>query len=218
MSIFTATSGPINVKPQIINSRPQTMAQLIDVISDIIDDVQNEYTTQIMEAILASIRFCEHDLFFFNEGQKLLLQTISGVAQYAAKEMVNIRSLILDNATALVKCRFRPVDNSLGKPLYYACFDGSIFLYPTPNKKYNLYGVSAPVKLGDIDNINTPNNWFIYAFDMIKSRACYELYATILDDDRQAQKYLIKFNEERNILKAETSKRNGTSFVKITEF
>ncbi|EJF84365.1 hypothetical protein MCY_01165, partial [Bartonella rattimassiliensis 15908] len=60
--ILVRTGGPIPVKQDVYRHR-RTLSHLVSVIQDEIDDITDEYVSQIQESIFSAIRFCERESF-----------------------------------------------------------------------------------------------------------------------------------------------------------
>jgi len=94
MVISVITGGPQNVaSPQIDQSAP-TFQSMVDAISDEVDDTQGEYVEQIQNAIFAAIRYCERDVYYFNETRDVTFFTVSGQEWYGADDNAQIPKLV----------------------------------------------------------------------------------------------------------------------------
>lgn len=102
-----------------------------------------------------------------------------------------------------------------GIPDTYSYFDKAVRLYPVPQGgPFQVRLMVEPVKLAPImSNLtrNQPHPWFDDAGDMIKERAKYLLYKDVLKDNESAMIAKAAFEEERQQLRGETSRRLSTS-------
>lgn len=233
MPILVVTGGPQNVaSPQIDTSVP-TFQSMVDAISDDIDDTQGEYIEQIQKAIFAAIRYCERDVYYFNETRDITFQTVPGQEWYGAADNQNIASLVrvqdlyLESDT-IERRWIRRVfneeieilsDNSAerGEPYAWTYFAQQIRLYPIPGDAiYTVRLQLGPYRLNTITSTDDTNAWFTEAFDFIKARAKYILAKDTLKDAAVAAEALNDYSDQQSSLKAETSRRNATGCIQVT--
>lgn len=235
MSILVTTSGPNNTIPALLDAQDRTFYDMMTVIADEIDDVTGEYTPQIQNCIFAAIRFCERNVYYFNETRDVTFQTVAGREWYDKSDNPNIPSLVrivaayCENSSGQrsVLRRVMPEDMetvsdnaaSRGEPYMFTYFGQRLRLYPVPNDtNYTIRLQLGAYRLNEIQTSTDSNAWFTEAFDLIKARAKYQLYKDYLKDAPLAAASLNDFNEEDNALSAETSRRNGRGKIIGTAF
>ncbi|EJF92649.1 hypothetical protein [Bartonella tamiae] len=233
MSINVITSGPINSLPDILDPKASTFNNMLDVIADEIDDTTNEYFTQIQRCIFSAIRFCEREIFYFNESRDVVFPLQEGKEFYDQNDailigqIVGITNVFLDNGTTTTELRREdPAElerlsnnKTLGEPYAYGYFDKQLRLYPAPQSNAGTIRIQVtPIRLDTIKNANDNGAWFIDAFDLVKARAKYDLYKDILKDATMAAASLNDFNEQLQALRVETSRRNGIGKIRTTSF
>jgi len=233
-SLNIQTSGPLSGIAQIGAARHTTIDALQLRISDEIDDVHNEYVRQIQEAIFAAIRFCEREPFYFNQTRDVAFSTLDGQEFYtsaavdAIGELGGLHAVYLEDGQGRRR-QLRPISNEemevlnenlapWGEPCAYVYFAQKLRLYPVPDKSYVIRLQISPMRLETIEDLTQVSAWFVEAADMVRARAKYELYKDILKDGVQAQAALNDFHEQREALRAETSRRNGTGRILATCF
>jgi hypothetical protein len=211
-----------------------TLADLTADIADDIDDTTNEYGNAILKAVQGAQRDCERFTFYFNETRDKIFATVAGRAIYAKSDLADIASLARIQAAFLVDVAGQVTslsprtpeelellsDNSAarGQPSGYAYFNQAIRLYPIPNAVYTVRLQLGPYRLTALSQPTDSSAWLDEAYDLIKARAKYRLYKNTLKDANLAAEALNDFNEQLSQLKAETSSRNGSGFVRPTEF
>lgn len=230
MSIIVQTSGPNNTIPALLDAQDRTFYDMMTVIADEVDDTTGEYTAQIQNCIFSAIRFCERDVYYFNETRDITFPTIAGREWYDGTDNPNIPTLVRivsaysedgSGQRAILK-RSMPDDieivsdnaASRGEPYCYTYFGQRIRLYPVPSDTaYTIRLQVGPYRLADIQTSTDSNAWFTEAFDLVKARAKYQLYKDYLKDAQLAIASLNDFNEEQSALSAETSRRNGRGLI-----
>lgn len=235
MSIHVTTSGPNNTIPALLDAQDRNFYDMMTVIADEIDDTTGEYTPQIQNCIFAAIRFCERDIYYFNETRDVTFQTVAGRGWYDKSDNPNIHTLVRivaaycedgsGNRTELRRAmpeemeRISSGSSSAGQPYMFTYFDQKIRLLPAPDSaEYTIRLQLGSYRLADIKSSTDSNAWFTEAFDMIKARAKYQLYKDFLKDANLAVAALNDFNEEQAALSAETSRRIGRGTIIGTAF
>ncbi|MET3590382.1 hypothetical protein ABID23_001490 [Bartonella silvatica] len=226
------TGGPISAKQDVFRHK-KTLSHLVSVIQDEIDDITDEYVVQIQESIFAAIRFCERESFYFNESRDVVFETRAGQGTYDASDIRHIESAVKIKNVYLssdqhhkfaLECKdhvsLEPLLSSeqQGTPVCYSYFDRKLYLYPTPDRVYQIQLLFSPQRLSEIESVDEEHPWFIYGFDLIKARAKYELYKNILKDPDCAAAAYNDFNEQLHALRAETSKRHNVTRIIPTDF
>lgn len=232
MAIIVTTGGPISGIPSVLAPQIKTFTDLINSISDDLDDTNNEYLAQIQEAIFSAIRFCEREPFYFNESREVNFLTKKDQEFYSSIDNEAIATLAglsdvycqRENGQYVGLASQSPQfmetlsHDALGEPLYYCYFGQKLRLYPIPDRAYRIRLQLSPVRIANITSANEPNPWFYEAFDLIRARAKYELYKDILKDSDVAASALNDFYEQLAALRAETSRRNGRGRIYPTNF
>ncbi|CBI76847.1 conserved protein of unknown function [Bartonella clarridgeiae 73] len=212
----------------------KTFEQMVTLIQDEIDDTTAEYSVQIQDSILTALRLCEREPFFFNKMGEISFKTQSGKTWYGYEdtgfletEMV-IESLVLEQKEAkqipLLYKSVKKVEKEYknhsvqGMPVFYTSLDQKIGLFPTPNTAETVRLFWRSARFSDILTLQNENPWFVYAFDLIKARAKYELYKNILKDPEYAAVSFNDFQEQLQFLRYETSRREGCSNILSTGF
>lgn len=230
--IRVKTGGPISAKQDVFRHR-KTLSHLVSVIQDEIDDITDEYVAQIQESIFSAIRFCERETFYFNESREVVFQTRAGQRVYDEAESRHIESAVKIKNVYLRSDPHNKIEleqkspSSLepllssaqqGTPVYYSYFDRKLYLYPTPDRVYQVQLILSPQRLSEIENVDEEHPWFVYGFDLIKARAKYELYKNILKDPDCAAAAYNDFTEQLHGLREETSKRYNVTRIIPTDF
>lgn len=235
MTIIVETSGPLDTLSSIITPAASTFGDLISQIADEVDDTTGEYRGQIQNAILQAIRFCERDVYYFNETRDVTFPTVQDRQWYDSADNAQIPRLVSIVDAYCERAdgrRFRLrraepqeiellADNSAstGEPYCYTYFGQRVRLYPIPGAEaYTIRLQLGPYRLATIANEADGNVWTTEAFDMIKARAKYVLYKDILKDATMAAEALNDYNDQHKELKAETSRRNASGVIKVTCF
>lgn len=234
MPIIVTTGGPIDLAPP---PGPQigTFSNLALQIADEIDDTTGEYAGAIQVACFRAIRWCEREVYYFNETRDVTFAAIEGQEWYDGNDNANIPTLVRVVAAYSERPdgrryelrRMTPeeaelqADNSAsrGEPYAFTYFGQRIRLYPIPDSAtYTIRLQLGPYRLSAIVAEEDGNAWTTEAFDMVKARAKYILYKDILKDAALAAEALNDYNDEHNALKAETSRRNGRGVIVATCF
>ncbi|ATP12828.1 hypothetical protein BHOIPH791_14550 [Bartonella henselae] len=204
----------------------QNFASMVALIQDEIDDTTAEYSTQIQDSIFTALRLCEREPFFFNEKREVTFKTQCEKTWYGQEEGVfiqserSLESVFLGICAATqIQLLFKPAEvlqqqyglqPPQGAPLFYTYFDQKIGLFPTPKQVETVRLVYTSLRFGDEQVMEDDNPWLIYAFDLIKARAKYELYKNILKDPEYAAVSFRDFQEQLQALRFETSRRKGS--------
>ncbi|WP_107341599.1 hypothetical protein [Agrobacterium pusense] len=235
MTIIVETTGPIDSIPTVISSGAKTFSNLVTQIADEIDDTTGEYAGQIQTAIFEAIRFCERDYYYFNETRDVSFSTVNGREWYDGTDNSNIPTLgrivaayvehpdgrrsYMNRATPEELELFSDNSASRGEPYAYTYFGQRMRIYPIPDTQtYTIRLQLGPYKLAPVTSPSDSNVWTTEGFDMIKARAKYLIYKNIMKDAALAAEALNDYNDQNTALKAETSRRNGSGFIKVTCF
>lgn len=182
--IRVKTGGPIAVKRDVYRHK-RTLSHLISVIQDEIDDIEDEYVAQIQESIFAAIRFCERENFYFNESRGVVFTTQAGKSVYDASDTRHIESVAKIKNVYLssdqhhklaLECKdhvsLEPLLRSgqQGTPVCYNYFDKKLYLYPPPDRGYQIQLILSPLRLSEMESIDEEHPWFVHAFDLIKAQ------------------------------------------------
>lgn len=233
MPIIVNTSGPNNSIPALLAAQDRNFFDMMVVIADEIDDTHGEYMPQIQNCIFAAIRFCQREIYYFNESNDVTFATLAGREWYDGRDNAHIATLIrirsawcesgrqrfpLNRCTAMDYELLPGRPDASGMPAHYCYFGQRLRLQPIPDRSYLIRLQVGPFRLADIQTSTDSNAWFTEAFDMVKARAKYQLYKDFLKDAALAAAALADFNEEQQALAAETSRRNGHGRIRPMEF
>ncbi|EJF90944.1 hypothetical protein [Bartonella melophagi] len=231
MAITIQTAGPLEIKREIF-PHDQNFIQMVGDIQDEVDDQTNEYVDQVQNAIFSAIRFCERFSFYFNESRELVLTTLQGKNRYGDEAHPSISGAIeiIDasiedsNHSKSKLLRVDPIEIEgldearRGLPTRYAYFAQKLVFYPTPDNSYFIRLIVGPMRVKTIKNVREACVWFLEAYELIKTRAKYELYANILKEPQMASTALAMFQEQLNALQIETSRRKNFAQIHHTDF
>ncbi|AQX19782.1 phage adaptor protein [Bartonella sp. WD16.2] len=231
MAIMIHTGGPIEIKGEII-PHDQNFIQMVGDIQDEIDDQTNEYVDQVQKVIFSAIRFCERFPFYFNESREVVLTTLQGKSRYGDEAHPSISGAIQiidayidgNNHSKSKLLRVDPMEIEgfdeahRGLPTRYAYFARKLVFYPTPDDVYSIRLILDPIRVKTIENARQASVWFLEAYELIKTRAKYELYANILKEPQMAATALAMFQEQLNVLQIETSRRKNFAQIQHTDF
>lgn len=210
-----------------------TLADLKAAIADDIDDTTSEYADQITEAILAAIRYCERETFYFNQTREQTFDTVPAQEFYGASDNPNIPTLVriqrlYINDGGQISDLIRSIPDELegladstsasGRPTNWAYFEQKIRLYPIPDAVFTIRMQIGPYRLTPLAADGDTNAWLTEAYDMVKARAKYILQKDTLKDAALAAEALNDYNDQRSVLKAETALRQGRGVFTPTRF
>lgn len=235
MTITIGTGGPTDSIESVIEPTAGTFSNLITKVADEIDDTQGEYNGAIQDAIYQAIRYCEREIYYFNETRDVTFPTIEGQDWYDGADNAQIPRLVRVVAAyserpggeRYILRRISPealevmADNnaSTGEPYAFTYFGQRLRLYPIPDTvTYTIRLQLGPYRVAGITDQDDSNVWTTEAFDLIKARAKYIMGKDILKDAVLAAESLNDYNDQHSALKAETSRRNGTGVIQATNF
>ncbi|WP_332065713.1 hypothetical protein [Bartonella sp. CB189] len=211
------------------SKHPKIFDHMVALIQDEIDDTTDEYSIQIENSIFAALRLCKREPLFFNQDKKITFETKNGKTWYGKKEGIfiptknDIKNVFLQKNNKTKKTliyktleileKQYPIQEKVGKPIFYTWDNQKIGIFPTPNKTetVNVYCNSDSYESEIMIREDDP--WMIYAFDFIKARAKYELYKNILKDPEYAAVAFNDFQEQLKLLRTETSRKKGLSII-----
>lgn len=235
MTITVTTGGPIDTTSTILPTADPTFSTMVQDIADDIDDTTSEYSAQIQASILGAIRYCERELYYFNETRDVTFTTVDGQQWYDGTDNSNIPTLgriveaylELSNGERRTMRRETPEDLELlsdnsasrGEPYCWTYFGQRVRIYPIPSDTiYTVRLQLGPYRLAKLAGTGDTNAWIVEAYDLIKARAKYILHKDILKDAALAAEALNDYTDQQSALKAETSRRNGRGFIRVTCF
>lgn len=212
-----------------------TFADIKDAIADDIDDTTGEYSAQISRAVLAAIRYCERNTYYFNETRDITFATVGGQEWYDSDDNANIPTLVhiagawsedsngerdeLRRATPQEMELLSDNSASRGEPYAYTYFGQRIRIYPIPGAtSYTIRLQVGPYRLTPLSADTDTNAWLSEAYDMVKARAKYILAKDTLKDANVAAEALNDYNDQDLSLKGETTSRNARGYVCATDF
>ncbi|WP_455481787.1 hypothetical protein V4P56_04840 [Bartonella sp. B35(2025)] len=208
--------------------------RMIEIIQDEIDDTTSEYSVQIRDSIFTALHLCKRESFFFNEKKIITFKTQRGKTWYGKQEGLFIEpDMVFDSvflgthASRQTQLVYKSIEvlqkqygyqPSQGIPIFYTCKNQQIGLFPTPQDIDDVHLFYEIGHFSEENVIPDDNPWMIYAFDLIKARAKYELYKNILKDHEYASVAFNDFQEQLKALRTETSCRKGVSNILSTRF
>ncbi|WP_273759649.1 hypothetical protein [Bartonella sp. ML70XJBT.G] len=232
MTIVVQTGGPIGDKQTLVPHN-KNFIQMVNDIQDEIDDQTDEYVDQVQKAIFSAIRFCERLPFYFNESRKVVLTTLKGKSRYGAEENPVIPTAVrivdayiyedhhskskLLYTDPLVLENFENEPHH-GKPTHYSYFAQKLILYPIPDRVYSIRLLLDPIRIKDIESVKEASIWFLEAYELIKTRAKYEIYTNIMKEPQMAAAAFAMFQEQLDALQIETSRRKNLLKIQHTDF
>lgn len=167
---------------------------LADLKATIANDInRDDLSNQIADAITTAIEHYKEERTFFNETRSTTFVTVSAQSDYTVSDdadiplFYEIDGMFLEDASgeSYPLTRYDPVDieqlldNSAasGRPYAYAYIDQTFRLYPIPDQVYTVRPIgaieyAAPATDGEADNF-----WMTKAFELIRCRAKWYLYA-----------------------------------------
>ncbi len=232
MTIIVQTGGPIGDKQTIV-SHDKNFIQMLSDIQDEIDDQTDEYVDQVQRAIFSAIRFCERLPFYFNESREIVFTTLKGKSRYGAEAHPSITGAVRivdayiyeDNHSKAKLLQVDPLvienlenDCNNGMPTRYAYFEQKLILYPTPERIYSIRLILDPIRIKDIESAQEASIWFLEAYELIKTRAKYEIYTNIIKEPQMAAAAFAMFQEQLDALQIETSRRKNLLKIQHTDF
>jgi hypothetical protein len=210
------------------------LSDLTADIADDIDDTAGEYGAAILKAVQGAQRDCERFTFYFNETRDKTFSTVISQQFYTSADLADIATLVhiqrayfTDTGGQIIDIAWSDPaeleilsDNTgaTGQPTSYTYFNRQIRLYPIPNAIYTIRLQLGPYRLTALASGSDTNAWLDEAYDMMKARAKYRLYKNTLKDVGLAAEALNDYNEQFVLLKVETSKRNGSGYIRPTSF
>lgn len=230
MGITITTGGPTGQADAV------TTAGLVDDIANDIDDTNGEYTSEIITALNAAVRYCERNTYYFNEARDVTFPTVAGQEWYDDDDSADITTLIriqdayceqsgaqrhlMNRATPEEIELLADASASTGEPYAYTYFGRRLRLYPIPDSAaYTIRLQVGPYRLNfDATDETTESAWVTEAYDMIKARAKYILFKDTLLDPARAAEALNDYSDQHRALKGETALRNGTGKIAATAF
>lgn len=209
-----------------------TLAELKSKVSDDIDDEQGTNGARIAYEVQAAIEHFEVERFDFNVTRAITFDTVDGQEWYGEADNEKIPYLLkiddvysYNNGQASFITRVDPDElevlsdttGSTGEPYFYAYTENQIRLYPIPAATVYPIRVSALYRLPTITD-DQSNDWTNRAFELIRHRAVFKLWATVLDDQVKASKAKALEMEALNNLRIKRSLKSGTGLIRPTAF
>lgn len=215
-----------------------TFADMQSEIADDIDDTTGEYASQIQRAIIAAIRYCQRDNYWFNElrtgtiatavGEQFYTFAGSGSASGDFDDVIQINDVFYTDAggQSCLMTRISPVEMellsdssaSVGQPFNWTYYQSQLWIYPIPDQAYTLELHLGPYRYVLPSLPSDTHAFFDEAWDMVKARAKYIIQKDTLRDPAMAMEALNDFKDQQTALAAETSRRVGTGTIKATCF
>lgn len=184
------------------------MATLAETVERCLDDLSrpdDELGTVVQREILSAIRFYEHRRFSFNE--RILTPTLSATNTYLfsallannsdVEDIFSIDTIKVRYSSRLVDvCKMPwsdlfmldPSNITAGLPDFYAVFNKTLRIYPTPNTDLPSQ-MPAHIKLTTLAQDGDTNAWLVEGEELIRSRACRLVAKRKLDDFEKAREF-----------------------------
>lgn len=209
-----------------------TFSDIKSAIADDLDDTSGEYAAQISAAVIGAIRYCERAKYYFNQTRDKTFTTESGRDIYDGNDLPDVATLV-QAQEVLIEAggQALPLDKitaedmevlagtaTAGQPTRYSYFAQQMRLFPTPDATYTIRLQLSPYRLVPLANEGDTNAWLSEAYDLVKARAKYILHKDTLKDANLAAEALNDYNDQHGALRKETDLRNGTGFVRPTDF
>lgn len=215
-----------------------TFADMQAEIADEVDDTTGEYGSQIQRAIIAAIRYCQRESYWFNElrtgevattiGEQLYSFAGSGNASGDFDDVIQINAVFFTDTGGQTSemTRISPTEMELlsdssastGQPYNWTYYQSQLWIYPIPDQAYMLELHLGPYRYVLPSTGTDTHAFFDEAWDMTKARAKYILFKDVLQEPERAIEALNDYRDQENQLKAETSRRVGSGYFCPTEF
>lgn len=209
------------------------MALLSALKAEIADDLaRTDISTQIGNAITASIEEYEGERFWFNETRAYTFPTVAGTSDYALAESAPVYDFIkIDWVQTLIGSM--PVNlerrdperidwliasnTSRGQPYQYTYYNKQFRLYAIPNAVYTVR-VAGHYKLSTLANDAATNAWTTEAYELIRAAAKVRLYALVIKNAEQAAVEDQAKQRALSVLRSKTTDKIGTGCIRPTQF
>ncbi len=208
------------------------MSTLAQMRSKIADDLnRSDLSTQIDRAINRAITHYESEMFWFQETTGTF-STIANQQSYGTADSLpsDIKE-INDPVKITITSTFLPdlkrisfaelLQKDIGafasQPDEWAWYQAKMWFYPRPNAVWTVtlrYQKSYTALSADADT----NDWTTYAEDLIEAHACWDLYAHLLQDDKQASTFEARELRALKALQEKNRKLVSTGYIRPTTF
>lgn len=209
------------------------MALLSALKAEIADDIaRSDLSSQIGNAILASIEEYEGERFWFNETRAYTFATVAATSDYTLTPSATIADFIkvdwvqilvggrpinLDRGDpTVIDWRIAAQANS-GQPYEYAFYDQKFRLWPVPNAIYTVR-VAGHYKLVTLTADSQTNAWTTEAYELIRAAAKVRLYALVIKNAEQAAVEDQAKQRALAVLRSKTTDKIGTGIIRPTQF
>lgn len=211
------------------------MSTLGAMKADIARDLGNSnLALEIADAINRAIKFYQGYLFWFNESRTYTFSTVVGQVYYGSSDdsdiplIRSLEGIILERTDGqdypLRKMGVQELEiltdpsSSSGEPYAYSYYANEIGVCDKPDAVYNLrmFGNFAAAAPGADDEPNNP--WMLNAYNLIRSRASYDLAFYKLRNYTLAEVHLKAANGELQNILDETVRRLRRGTVKAMSF
>lgn len=210
-----------------------TLGEMKTHIADDLDDTSSTYATQIARAITRAIEHYKKTRFAFNESRTIEITLVIDQDTYDEDDDADISAIIKMDGVFLIDAAgqissMRPmtpqemeilIDNSAssGEPYAYSYYGKTLRVYPIPDYAYTVriqawYRLDAPSLDAD------ENAWTNEAYDLIKSRALFNVATFTLQNEAVAMAAKRDELEAEDALTREMNNKNGTGYFTPTDF
>lgn len=210
------------------------MSTLALLKAEIADDLaRSDLTSQIASAISSAIAFYKPGRFFFNETRDATFATVADQSRYTSDDDADIPLFLKldgvfleDDGQSYWLHRNEPVElESLldgnatgGRPVSYAYFNRSFWLYPVPDGVYTVRPIGQIEKAAPASDAETGNVWMTNAYELIRCRAKRYLFQHIIKDPAQASMMGAFESKALASLMVGTTQRVASGMIRKTEF
>jgi len=214
------------------------MSTLADMKAEIAADIgRSDMTDYIATVISKAIARMQRKRFWFNETRDLTFDTVAGTYQYdtftsgpvtSLDDVLEIDDVWLEDGgirkAPLVRIPYEDMEyltdsnSSQGRPYNWCRYGKKLWLLNKPDQAYTMrvaghYKVAEPSSDTETDNV-----WMNDGYDMILSLAKTILYQSRVRNEKFAALDYTAFQAEYRRLRAESTDRMASGFIKPTEF
>lgn len=210
------------------------MATRNDLVTRIQRDIERydaDTEQDIIDEINAAIGYYQTKRFWFSDSRTVTFNTVAGRTDYPFDtefyRLDEVTVVIGGVTTTLRRDDYDRLETSIanfqgnGQPWSYAYLNGTLRLYPNPNRAYAVrflghFKVPAPVDGNEADN-----PWMNEAFELIRCRAKLSLAMHVLDPqegESLAARMALAERSALSALRSATYDKTGSGNIVPTEF
>lgn len=211
------------------------MTTLAALKAEILSDLAREDQTEaIAQKIKNAITFHNRQNFYFNRRDELDFTLVVGQSLYTSTDNPHIAQIVRiddlfnvksNGITRLTRAHGDDIELALGgdmsgEPCEFAYLGQAIRFSIAPDATYTMR-VHGQVKVaGPATDAEAGNPWMTEAYDLIRHRTCWDLYAHAMSGGAMAlaNEHKAAEREQLNVLEGETNMRLATGEITPTEF